>query len=251
MFNGLMLIRNILFGVWNDLGSVVSTKASPCILGQCSFNLVLPVSDPEAIIQGAGKDSLILITHGWQTDEPQGDNPPPPSLGVTDMAGIIEPIVPDNWQVVPFNWVDQAYAGLFKTAFTIDGWVVAPNKAYDRAGGRLGEMLGEQLANQSWQHIHFIAHSAGGALIQRATDVILDKSPSPPTIHETFLDPYPRSNRSGIDWFGRGADWADCYYTANDMDTGHYTDGGLIYAHNVEISTLDEDKKVDPIVFFQ
>lgn len=225
--------------IWNDLGSVLSAKARPGVLAQCSYNLVQPVSDPEAIIQQPGKDSLILITHGWQTEEPEGDNPPPP-LWVTEMAGIIEPQVADNWQVVPLSWVKDAYTGPL-----IPLPVRRANLAYDNAED-IGARLGTRLRAQTWQHIHFIAHSAGGALIQTATDILKAKS-SPPTIHETFLDPYPRSNRSGVNWFGKGADWADCYYTADDNDTGKHTDGGLIYAHNVEISPLDKNRKVDPI----
>lgn len=227
--------------VWNDLGAVTSERASIGFLDKFAFVQIQPVCYASEIIQEPGKSNLIVITHGWQKDEPELGNPIPE--WVTTMADNIAAKVDEDWQIVPINWVQQAYAGIF----TRDDRWVAPNRAFDN-GKQLGNKIGKKLATQNWRHIHFIAHSAGGALIEEAARV-LKLSGYPATIHETFLDPYWRSDHIGKRAFGTYADWSDCYFTFDDMDIDFgWTDGQLNHAHNVEISWLDPKRKTTSVL---
>lgn len=228
--------------VSNAIGSVNSSATFLGILAQCSLGTpAAPVTDPEAIVQQPGKNNLVVVTHGWLWAFA-----PTPYPWLTNMTTAIAGRVSGDWQVVALDWSPDAYTVGTDWVPDVDSvessqWLPA-DKAYDRAKN-IGSRLGKKLAAQNWQHIHFIAHSAGAALIQQATDVIKSTS-SGIEIHETFLDPYPRTDKKGLTWFGSNADWADCYWTANDMNTGKFTDGPLTHAHNVEVSWLDPAKNI-------
>jgi hypothetical protein len=107
---------------------------------------------------------------------------------------------------------------------------------------KLGVQLGTQLAAQAWQHVHFIAHSAGSALIQKASESLRNLA-AETEIHTTFLDPYVDLNYYGRSWYGKSADWSDCYY-AVDAETTDRTDGPLCHAYNVEVTWVDPNAKI-------
>ncbi len=192
----------------------------------------LPVKDPT-------KDSLVVVTHGWQPF------PFPPDIGWVDkMSSNIDTYLSNhminNWQVYGHKWVDGA-------------WKLDPSDALVNAI-KEGKTLGESIVAQGWTHVHFIAHSAGAALIQTATDVI--KKPGSASfstvVHETFLDAFVGSNFAGITTYGRGADWADSYFTRDgqtEIDPfvslfviAPYTESPVFHSYNVDVTFLDPHK---------
>src|SRR3989338_8483874 len=105
-----------------------------------------------------------------------------------------------------------------------------------------GGKLGRCLTNDNWSHIHFIAHSAGSALIQTATDVIKDPTSesSDTVIHETFLDAYVGFKYNGADRYGKLADWSDSYIA---RDVSPRTESTLENSLNVDVTFLDPIKR--------
>ena len=113
-------------------------------------------------------------------------------------------------------------------------------------GKQEGISLGNSILNQGWTHVHFIAHSAGAGLIQAATDTIKNPTTGLPStvIHETFLDPFVGFDFAGVTSYGKGADWADQYFTRDSLTSlsGPYTQSPLDYSYNVDVTQLDPNK---------
>ena len=204
--------------VMSNLDSV--TTPSPLVYSQ------VPAKSPAT-------DTLIVITHGWT----------PLGVGtsvswVADMASSISVELTNlgqtNWAVVPLNWVGESTTPLADFAIS--------------NGQNIGRNLGKQIINAGWSHVHFIAHSAGAALIQSATEYIKQNSPSI-TVHETFLDPYLGLNHFGVQEYGYRADWADDYF-AHDFWTGgelfSLTEGPLNHAFSVDVTWLDPTATITP-----
>jgi hypothetical protein len=135
-----------------------------------------------------------------------------------------------NWQVVPIKWTEWAW-GIPETAL---------------AGAEInGALHGAQFAQQQWQHIHLIGHSAGSRFIEAFAKEIKRVWGTSTTIHSTFLDPYlsvvwPWGRAS----YGENSDWSDCYF-AHDW-TGVFTEGMLTHAHAVDAAWLDPQKQTIP-----
>src|SRR5205823_2290376 len=110
------------------------------------------------------------------------------------------------------------------------------------AAEREGGILGNCISTQGWSHIHFIAHSAGAALIQGASEAIKNSMSSGTVVHTTFLDAYVGATGSHRSVYGNGSDWTDSYF-CHDLDTlGEYsafTEGPLDHAYNVDVTFLD------------
>lgn len=180
-----------------------------------------PVKEP-------GKDSLIVVTHGWNPDV----------TWVESMTNTIQMYVDshslNNWKVIAYKWVEKATALLPDTAL---------NNAVQE-----GRNLGKCLRAQNWDHIHFIAHSAGSALIQTATDTIKDlASGTPPgtVIHTTFLDAYVGLVYGGKGKYGQNANWSDNYFSRDKETLGefyNFTEGSLDHCYNVDVTWLDSNK---------
>jgi len=104
--------------------------------------------------------------------------------------------------------------------------------AYNHALSVVGPELGKKVADGEYDHVHFIAHSAGAAAISMASEYV--KADSPDTVvHTTFLDPYMPLGARGF--YGHAADWADNYFTLGGIFTG----GALPNAYNVDVTGLD------------
>jgi len=185
------------------------------------------------ITRQSGKDSLVVITHGW-IPKKDGDTVPPNPDWIDDMAGRVRNHVANNWQVETFEWKEKAW--MTKTG-------IATDKILEN-GEKEGVNLGNCLANQGWSHIHLIGHSAGAAVIQAATLII--KSANVNTVvHTTFLDPYIGFGYGGKAKYGLAANWADNYF-AWDLETFDgilgKTASKLDHAYNVDVAWLDSKK---------
>ena len=236
--------------VWNAAGSVVSAPADLVVLadpangnppGLLRYSSLPPKQD--------GKDSLVVVTHGWSVPwEPLPQDVP----WLNDFAGTISNYVGSNtlgnWQVVAYKWLTNSYTGWGGWASGLHGLYLLPLLA-DRAaqnGAKEGGNLGRDIVNQGWSHVHLIGHSAGAALIQETSDMIKTLN-SNIVVHETFLDPYLQTGYPGRSAYGTNADWADCYFAHDFLtdDLGNLiklpslTEGPLTNAYNVNVTQLD------------
>ncbi|OHA41305.1 MAG: hypothetical protein A3H68_01620, partial [Candidatus Taylorbacteria bacterium RIFCSPLOWO2_02_FULL_46_40] len=187
-----------------------------------------PSQEPE-------KNSLIVVTHG-RIEKEDGQIEPPNPDWVDEMTNAITAYLSaeglNNWQVVAYKWPEKAWT----TRLDILLGKLTKNAVSE--GGKLGRCL----TNDNWSHIHFIAHSAGSALIQTATDVIKDPTSesSDTVIHETFLDAYVGFKYNGADRYGKLADWSDSYIA---RDVSPRTESTLENSLNVDVTFLDPIKR--------
>lgn len=166
--------------------------------------------------RGSGKSSLVFITHGWNLSAPD--------QSWVDRATVaVSNAVTSDWQIDGYKWDAQGAVFL------------------DSAAQR-GVVVGKALAAQNWDHIHLIAHSAGAALIQAASEVI--KHNSRATVQTTFLDPFVGFFYHGKQKYGNGADWSDCYFALNRLNS--LTDGPLDHSYNVDVTFLDPSRHKTP-----
>jgi hypothetical protein len=206
--------------VANAAGSVVSATAHLAVLGGDTYGqTVFRRPDSPASERPPGKDSLVIVTHGWQRSWAA-----PNTDWVGDLVYSIDAAVSaqGNWYVESLLWETDAHT-------------VLPQKAAQN-GEEIGALRGRQIATEGWSHVHFIAHSAGSALIQAATRQIKARSPST-TVHTTFLDPFVGVTTIDRLTYGETADWADSYF-AEDV-TSWQTRGRLSHAHNVNVTAID------------
>lgn len=165
------------------------------------------------------KDSLVVVTHGWRPDIKWLD----------EMTNAITTYLIANglqsWQVHAHKWEEKARTSLLNVLGSAE---------------REGENLGQRLATNNWRHIHLIAHSAGSALIQAATDTVKEKSPTT-IVHLTFLDAYNGIIYGGKNKYGIGADWVDSHFS-RDQETV-LTDKIIPNAYNVDVTWLDTNKQ--------
>ncbi len=176
------------------------------------------------------KDSLVVVTHGWNPDV----------RWVDDMTNAITTYLTanglNNWQVSAYRWVEKAQTS------PLLGFIGA--EIVLRRGRDEGNNLGDILKKQGWKHVHFIGHSAGAALIQAASTLIKE-SDITVKVHTTFLDPYVGLTYGGRGIYGAGSDFSDSYFARDaetfDILTG-LTGGSLNFAYNVNVTSLDPNK---------
>ena len=228
--------------VSNPFGSVSSAVATLAVLGEQWTDPGL--SPPAyATIAPKDKDNVVVVTHGWNpTFKALPDDIP----WVDDLVDAIDSYLIDHgvngWQVLPFKWIEKSY--------TRDPETAAYNAQQE------GANLGNEILRQGWNKVHLIGHSAGSALIQAAADVIKAQPDGMTVVHTTFLDPYVRTDYSGLESYGKSADWSDCYF-AHDFatdDLGKFinkaslTEGPLTNAFNVDVTSLDPQADVIPVI---
>lgn len=171
------------------------------------------------------KDSLVVVTHGWRPD----------LKWLEGMTNVITTYLTanglKNWEVHGHKWVEKASQGGPRTAL--------------QNGKEEGVSLGRSIISQGFSHVHLIAHSAGATLIQSASEII-KKNPTKITVHLTFLDAFVGFKYEERGNYGKGADWADNYFS-RDINTGgefyQLTEGPLDHAYNVDVTWLDANKK--------
>jgi probable HAF family extracellular repeat protein len=189
-----------------------------------------PNRQKEYPVKGSGKDSLVLITHGWTSKILNRTISPADPVWLNQSINLIEEHLfnnnLNNWQVFGYKWVNNSWT------------VSAPDALFNSKIEGLN--LGSYLALQGWSHIHLIGHSAGAQLIEEASRWIKSVSPST-VVHCTFLDAYVGNNYAGVQDFGSVADWSDSYYSY-DWITGEVTSQALDHAYNVNVTLLDPHK---------
>ncbi len=132
------------------------------------------------------------------------------------------------------------------TAYDWGNIAQAPETTPENVKGKaeeVGRAMGRRLISMGYEnieHIHFIAHSAGAALINEAAHTLLAgrSAGTSPTIQTTFLDPYIGATFSGSGQYGAYSDWADNYF-ARDLLTNAFTANQHANAHNVDVTWLD------------
>lgn len=184
-------------------------------------------------------NKLVFITHGWNSTASDSDswvNDMATNIGNEIKAASIAGKLPSNdfWTVWPKDWKNAASWPLFD-----------PSDAFSSAG-KIGDALGQELAKKNYKHIHFIAHSAGSNMIQRAADYIKKNAIIKPVIHLTFLDAYdPAGSKSKL---GNNSDWAEQYVDMRPLvfDWLDTTDTNLSNSYNFDVTKLDT--RNDPIL---
>ncbi len=225
----------------NDAGQIVGYGVNP--VGQSHAFLLNPL--PAGAIQAAsmvqsslptygscpapepGK-GLIVITHGWI---PLWDDPAVDMAWVDEMSNSIVQYLDNNglgneWQVFGCKW----------PSWNNGAHVLTPTAALSN-GEQYGKKLGDSIvALNGWSQIHFIAHSAGAGLIQKATEEI--KATLPTTVIQcTFLDAFDGAFLEKTGVYGNQANWADSYFSRDS--TREWTEQPLPHAYNVDVTTLD------------
>jgi hypothetical protein len=208
-------------------------------------NLVYDTNNPCFKQNGPSKKNVVFIVHGW--------NASADACWVQNLKSkILDNITNKNeWDVCTYNWKDDAkWLNDEVTVWDIVGDVLGPLpllnaysdfvdqqpwNAYNNAREH-GKRLAINLAVKGYQHVHFIAHSAGSNLIQAATDRLTTlMNVKRPSIHTTFLDAYdPKGSQS---FYGRLADFSEQYVDKNPLlDTGI----DLKYSFNFDVTHLKE-----------
>ncbi len=229
--------------VWNAGGWVVSAGADLVVPDDpANGNPPSLLTYPSLPAKQPGKDSLVLLTHGWSPKF--GSVLPPPDVPwLNELARSINDYLATNalvhWQVVAYEWLFNSFTWL-------------PDSAAEN-GAKEGANVGCDIVNQGWSHVHLIGNSAGAALIQATTDMVKARNPSI-VVHETFLDPYLRVGYPGRAAYGAKADWAESYfahdYLSDDLGSlilqPSLTEGRLANAYNVNVTQLDPSALLIP-----
>lgn len=169
---------------------------------------------------------LIVVVHGWIE---KGGNDWPEDMA----AEIAKRVDPDIWLCGYFDWPEGA-----DRINPTD----AAKFAKDTAGPRLADEIIQQF--DDIEHIHLIGHSCGCWVINKAAEILAEKTTA--DLHLTFLDAYvpmgwQQSRLGDIKTAeGRGC-WSEHYFT-RDYTIG-FTEVTLTNAHNVDITALDEGVK--------
>ena len=169
------------------------------------------------------KKGLVFITHGWNSD----------AYGwVTDMANNIKAQTKNDrkvkWTVLPYDWHKDASCSsndIFELLLEYSffnradlfgavecGKEFLPMTAHANARN-IGNYVGEDIAGENFDYIHFIAHSAGSKLIDSAAEKIItlarEQGITAPKIHSTFLDAYDTIGNAST--YGQNSNWAEHY----------------------------------------
>ncbi len=221
----------------NSVGQVTSAPAKLTVLS--NLDIFAPGLTPYGFPQApAGTDSLVLITHG-RVDPNESQNSPS-SAWIETMKSKIQSVVPANWAVLAYHW---EYDSTTSTVQVFDGELLGRATLHGSRVGNAILLQGLSRPGGKWQHIHFIAHSAGSALIETASRIVKPSvSQNAPTIHTTFLDPFTGTSDGNRARYGANSNWSDNYFSFSP-DTwdqfNHRTFGPMAHAHNVEVTCLD------------
>ncbi len=198
--------------------------------------------------------NMVVITHGWD-DDAKG--------WVQTMASSIVSSIKsnftttDDWTVCTYDWSKDAKVPTLVGPVSTLGFGgsidLAPVAAFS-VGGVDGTALGgELLKREKIASIHFIAHSAGGNVIQHAAEAVRLNSPGT-NIHLTFLDAYYPAEeltrnggdlRYGYDIRNDSSTWFAEQYVDTRDDNAHLlkdTNRILPHAYNFDVWKLDSNQ---------
>ncbi len=229
----------IVVALYVQVVSCGSAAGEPCNQPQKPVYPDLPAKSEEAT-------GLILITHGTNSN--------PASWG-EDLAAKIQARLEAaetnaQWDIVVLDWEDITTPnGVQHGAKTVwfDG---TPFETVRQNAMTIGGRLGKQISDEGYAKVHFIGHSNGCWLNDRAADK-LRKVNAGVTIQQTFLDAYlPLNDKNEPikikDDLGDTANFA-IHYVDNrelklDDKTYNYTNADLKHAYNLDITSLDPDE---------
>ena len=209
--------------------------------------------------------NAVLITHGWNADTKKwvllmaGDicyKIGSPSIGLPASNALKKLCTGGLWDVFVADWSDLACGNIY---------CATPKQAWNNAP-RIGEAVAKKLRSCDYQHLHLIAHSAGSNVIEWVAGIIKTTWENPPTIHQTFLDPYDpaapahptRSGRQNSAYGGNdgkngkkqwSADWADNYVDLRPIfiEALDKTELYLSAAYNVNVTPAGNCEGADDI----
>jgi hypothetical protein len=200
----------------------VRTPPTPITQQPVCANAIGP-SDPAKTKKG-----LVFMVHGWKSDVNAWalalESDIRLRIHELQSAGRIDPSV--QWFTCAYDWRFLAETVLPITAY-----------AYTDS---LGTTVGNAIATFEFDYIHFIAHSAGSNLVDKAARVIQDSAKKKPeVINITFLDAYAPLNSKST--YGSIADWAEHYVDKRDLaGILASTNMDLQSAFNFDITALDD-----------
>jgi hypothetical protein len=222
--------------VSNAFGQTLSQQAKLTVLSNLDGTVTKPAY-PDTPTIPPGKDSLVFITHG------RTNTNPPDIAWISTMRDSIDALpLPANWYAVDYPWTEYSQTDIVR---------VTGNAQY--VGRKAGKDIvdwAQLTPNHRWEHIHFIAHSAGAALVEEAAKIVRTAFPQV-DIHTTLLDPYTGFSDEERGSYGAASTWTDDYFDI-DSDThdnavsgtvglGPYgrTSGPLTHAFSVDVTALD------------
>ena len=140
----------------------------------------------------------------------------------------------DAWDFWVYNWrADAAATGL----------VPIPKTSHELHAVTHGQFIAKTILDriaafpQAYRHVHLVAHSLGGRVIESAA-IVLSQAPrfrqGHATIHMTFLDAYTPHGWERV--FGRHAAFAEHYYEVDSFTP--FTQSLIASAANVDVSAL-------------
>ncbi|GMV95764.1 MAG: hypothetical protein AMXMBFR83_01350, partial [Phycisphaerae bacterium] len=193
---------------------------------------------------------LIVIVHGWNSSPhwwPDGEN----GKGTDPEKGLKSKITAQlkaagedqKWDIVAYDWADikadgkQYGARTGSAGLSLEKNLALADQA--RANGMaIGTFLGGKFHAQGYEKIHFIAHSAGGWLTDRAADR-LKALKSAAQVQQTFLDAFMPLKDANDD-LGDSARFAVQYVDAREyVKDKPFTNATLKHAYNLDVTALD------------
>ncbi|MBW2738248.1 MAG: hypothetical protein JRE64_05235, partial [Deltaproteobacteria bacterium] len=173
--------------------------------------------------------NLVFITHGWNSGVGEWPNQMKAEIEQRIEKARNEGLLNGEWEVRTYNWSKDASLPL------------TPAMAWYNAQYH-GMFIGMRLAEKEYDHIHFLAHSAGSNLINAATIIIKNYNYfMPPTIHCTFFDSYTPLKYLKSNAYGIEADWAEHYVDTRPLfyDWADTTDEYYSKLFNFDVTVLD------------
>ena len=168
------------------------------------------------------------MSHGWiRLDQNPVDNTAWIDSTSNSIVQYLAANSLDNWKVQGFKWIDGAHK---------PDPMIALSDAKQQ-GVKIGTNV-VAMGTNAWKHIHFIAHSAGAGLIQKATEQIKASLPNT-IIHCTFLDAYEGVVGEYAYEYGADANWSDSYFVRDMWQQLGVTGRPMPYASNVDVTALD------------
>ena len=182
---------------------------------------------------------LVFITHGWISGFDDVTQLANAEAFVNSTSNAIVQYLAakgiENWQVEGYMWPGGADQYLPSTALA----------NAEQIGVAIGNYIVAQ-GNHGWTNIHFIAHSAGAGMIQKATEVIKTSLGEGVTVHCTFLDAYDGVAGEKALEYGSQADWADSYFVRDGLQLSGVTGRLLPNAYNTDVTALDPGSLPEP-----